>query len=173
MDFRLAEPAYLPQIMRIVADAQKFLRDNGVDQWVNGYPDEGMFLADMQKQGCYVAVEDGKIAGVATLSFEPEEKYPGIEEGKWLTNDDALYAVVHRSAVSVDFRGRGVFRQLMSFFEELSAKRGAVSVRVDTHRDNAVMRSALLKLGYKYCGRLEIVCKPGCGSMWVAYEKLL
>ena len=61
----------------------------------------------------------------------------------------------------------------MSFFEELSAKRGAVSVRVDTHRDNAVMRSALLKLGYKYCGRLEIVCKPGCGSMWVAYEKLL
>ena len=173
MEFRLAAPEDMPAIMKIVAAAQKFLRDSGVDQWVNGYPDEEVFLRDMSEQSCYVACEDGEIAGVATLRFEPEKEYPNIREGKWLTADDALYGVVHRSAVSDAFRGRGVFKRFMSFFEELAREKGAVSMRVDTHRDNAVMRSALLKLGYAYCGRVEIVYKPGYGAMWVAYEKLL
>ena len=149
------------------------MEKNGVDQWVNGYPDEREFTEDMTEKSCYVAVEDGQIAGVATLRFEPEAEYPNIREGHWLTPDDALYAVVHRSAVSEDFRGRGVFKQFMSFFEGLAGERGAISVRVDTHRDNAIMRSALLKLGFTYCGRVEIVYKPGYGAMWVAYEKLL
>lgn len=61
----------------------------------------------------------------------------------------------------------------MSFFEDLARERGAVSLRMDTHRDNAVMRSALLKLDYTYCGRVEIVYKPGYSAMWVAYEKVL
>ena len=146
---------------------------NGVDQWVNGYPDQREFFADMEEKSCYAAVEDGRVAGVATLRFQPEKEYPNIREGQWLTPDDALYAVVHRSAVSEDFRGRGVFKKLMGFFEGDAKERGAVSIRVDTHRDNAVMRAALLKLGYSYCGRVEIVYKPGYGAMWVAYEKLL
>lgn len=173
MEFRLATAEDIPAIMKIVEQAQRFLLDNGVDQWTNGYPDEAEFLRDMEKGGCYVACENGAIAGVATLLLEPEPAYPKIEQGKWLTADDALYGVVHRSAVSSDFRGRGVFKSFMAFFEQLCREKGAVSLRVDTHRDNAVMRSALLKLGYSYCGRVEIKYKPGYGAMWVAYEKLL
>lgn len=173
MDFRLATAPDMPEIMKIVAQAQSFLRGNGVDQWVDGYPNEKVFLDDMDQNCCYVAVEDGKVAGVATLMFTPEKEYPNIREGHWLTPDNALYGVVHRSAVSEDFRGRGVFKRMMVFFEELAKEKGALSIRVDTHRDNAVMRSALLKLGFTYCGRVEIICKPGCGAMWVAYEKML
>ena len=173
MEFRLAVPEDMPAIMKIVEDAQRFMHKNGVDQWVNGYPSRQEFLPDMEKRACYVAVEDGKTAGVATLLFEPEKEYPNIREGRWLTADDALYGVIHRSAVSEDFRGRGVFKKLMGFLEGLAKEKGAVSVRVDTHRDNAVMRSALLKLGYVYCGRVEIIYKPGYSAMWVAYEKLL
>ena len=173
MEIRPAVPGDIPEIMKIVADAQEFLRINGVDQWTNGYPDESFYLEDMEQKGCYAAVEDGRLAGVATLLFKPEPEYPRIEEGHWLTSDNALYGVVHRSAVSDDFRGRGIFKGFMDFFQRQCREKGAESLRVDTHRDNAVMRSALLKLGFTYCGRVEIKYKPGYSAQWVAYEKLM
>lgn len=173
MEFRLATPEDMPAIMEIVGQAQKFLAENGVDQWVNGYPDEREFLPDIEKGCCYLAAQNGEVAGTATLLLEPEEAYPNITEGRWLTADDALYGVIHRSAVNADFRGHGVFKKMMTYLEDKAKTQGAVSMRVDTHRDNAIMRSALLKLGYSYCGRVEIVYKPGYSAMWVAYEKLL
>ena len=38
MEHRLAERSDVDRIMEIISDAQRFLKDSGVDQWQNGYP---------------------------------------------------------------------------------------------------------------------------------------
>ena len=75
----------LGQVMTIIRMAQQSFRDQGVDQWQDGYPNEEVILEDIRKGQSYVAEEKGIILGTAVISFEKEKTYDGIENGQWLT----------------------------------------------------------------------------------------
>lgn len=172
MDFRLAKLSDVGRIIEIIADAQSFLKENGVDQWQNGYPTSAVFEDDIKNGSCYVAFEDEKIVGVISLFFEKDACYDLIEDGKWLTGD-ARYAVFHRAAVDGTYRGKGIASQMLSFTESLARERGINSMRGDTHRNNKAMRRLLERRGYVHCGSVHIKCEPDCDSHRVAYEKIL
>ena len=51
---------------------------------------------------------------------------------------------------------------------------GKVSVRVDTHRDNRAMNRLCEKLGYHFCGVVDLSSvDPAHDSLRNAYEKVL
>ena len=60
------------QVMTIIRMAQQSFRDQGVDQWQDGYPNEEVILEDIRKGQSYVAEEKGIILGTAVISFEKE-----------------------------------------------------------------------------------------------------
>ncbi len=45
---RRAEPDDVPGVMQIVAQAQRYLRESGVDQWQDGYPREEVLYGDIE-----------------------------------------------------------------------------------------------------------------------------
>ena len=55
---------------------------------------------------------------------------------------DAAGSIVIRKAVRED----------LPRMQEIFALAQYDSIRIDTHRDNSVMRNALLREGYRYCG---------------------
>lgn len=173
MIFRPAATEDLDDIMRVAAEGREYLESQGIDQWKNGYPQRFFFEEDIAAKGCYVGVEEGEVVAIGTILLEPDPNYSRIEDGRWLTPDDAKYAVIHRGAVAAKARGKGAFKQMMAFFEEEARARGAVSVRADTHEDNKIMQNALIKLGFTHCGRVYIEYREDYKAHWVAFEKLL
>ena len=151
---RPAVPEDLPIIMQIVAQARKYLRRHGVDQWQGEYPNEASFTADMERGECHVVTYGGEVAGFFTLTLTPEEGYEHLTDGRWRT--DGPYCAIHRSAIAARFRGTGMSRELMRAALELARTLGVEAVRADTHRKNKAMRALLTSFGFTYRGNVLV-----------------
>jgi len=166
MVMRKATVHDIPGIMEIIKQARAYLKENGVDQWQNGYPDENVILNDILNENSYVLVSEEALIGTAAVIFDGEKTYDYIE-GKWLT--DGNYGTVHRLAVASPYRSSGAAGIMMNLIERLCIDNKMQSIRIDTHEDNKPMRRFLKKCSFKYCGIIYLED----GSKRLAYEKLL
>ena len=161
----------LPAILAIAQQARNYLRRHRVDQWQGAYPNEDTFRADIAAGTCHVLTYQGAVAAVFTLTFAPEPAYDALTDGRW-RSDREHAAVLHRNAVSADWRGTGLSDLLMQEVERLARGSGAPAVRVDTHRHNGAQKKLLERHGYRFCG--NILCdEPGHDPRRQAFEKLL
>lgn len=167
MEFRKSKKIDVEEIMSIITKAQNHLKEQGIDQWQNGYPNEDVIKEDIEMQESYVLLEDKKVVGTTALSFKGEETYNKIYNGKWLT--DGNYAVIHRIAIDIDFRGKGLAREILKEIEKKCTKNMVKSIKVDTHKENISMQKFLGKHGFKYCGIIYLKN----GNERVAFEKVL
>ena len=163
---RRTELTDIASVMEVIADAQRRLRDSGVDQWQDGYPTAEIIAADVAQAESYVYTIDNKIVATAVISFAGEITYTEID-GKWM--DDSPYVVIHRLAVRAGYERQGLAVKMFDFAHTLAAVRGITSARVDTHRDNSPMQSLLAGQGYKLCGEITLQS----GAKRIAYQKQL
>lgn len=134
-------------IMPIYEQAKAKMRaDGNVHQWSDKYPDEETLLSDIARGELYLACEDDEIYGVFMLSFSGEETYQEIQ-GAWL--NDEPYAVIHR--IASHGKGRNLLKDAIDF-----AFASTDNIRIDTHKDNNIMRSLLNKLGFVYTGIIHL-----------------
>lgn len=164
---RLASEGDLPQILSIVAEAQAFLKAQGIDQWQDGYPQASVIRQDMASASGYVLEQAGDIIGIVTVQLSEELSYRAIHQGSWTTTEP--YACIHRIAVSSRARGKGAADALMRGAEAIIRARGLSSVRIDTHRQNIVMQRMLQRNGYAACGVIYLAD----GAERIALEKAL
>lgn len=168
---RAATEDDLPAILAIAQQARNYLRRHRVDQWQGAYPNEETFRADIAAGTCHVLTYQGTVAAMFTLAFTPEPAYDALTDGRWRSDRDHA-AVLHRNAVSADFRGTGMADLLMQEVERLARESSAHAVRVDTHRHNGAQKKLLERHGYRFCG--NILCdEPGHDPRRQAFEKLL
>lgn len=167
MVFQKATLADLPSIMKIITQAQEYLRVSGIDQWQNGYPSEDVIRKDIEQGNSYVLTRDGVVLATAVLEFGGDPNYAKIYDGAWSSARE--YGAIHRIAVMSDQKGRGLANRMLSSFANLCLQRGVHSLRVDTHRDNRSMQQMLLKNGFEYCGIIFLAD----GSPRVAFERVL
>ena len=157
-------------LMPIFEEARGTIAALGIDQWQNGYPSEEVILADISLGQSYLCEIDGKVCGTFAMLENGEPTYDKIYDGHWLTGDDSRdYIAIHRVAISVATRGSGLSGKIIGFAADFAKEKGRRSLRIDTHRGNAVMRRMLEKNGFKYCG---VIYLEG-GDERVAYEKIL
>ncbi|MBP1587327.1 MAG: GNAT family N-acetyltransferase [Clostridia bacterium] len=147
------------------------------DQWgPDRWPPESVTANDISVGKCYVCVRhadgasspdseaspDGEVCGTFYYDFgpEPEPDYKGIAGGEWLSA--APYGVVHRIAADRSVRGIG------TCCLNWAIKESGGHLRIDTHPQNAVMRSLLLKLGFSERGTVMI----GGTKLRIGYEFL-
>ena len=157
----------LNTLMPIFEEARKTIAALGIDQWQNGYPSREVIEADICKSISYLAELDGEICGTFVLLSDGEPTYDRIFDGNW--RSDEAYIAIHRVAIAVRHRGKGIAEQIMHYAAEFAQDKGISALRIDTHRGNAVMRRMLEKNGFSHCG--TIFLKDG--SPRVAYDKLL
>ena len=112
MKIKLSVPENATTIMKIIADAQRFLAAQNIDQWQDGYPTKELISTDIQNKESYLITNDEDEV-MATLMFttRPERSYPHIN-GEWITKKDATYGVIHRLAVDDNFRKMGCNGQI-------------------------------------------------------------
>ena len=152
----------ITRVMEIINQAKAYFKNNEIDQWQDGYPNEETIEKDIENKEAYVLEEDGKILGTCMVSIHGEPSYNRIE-GKWILN--CPYVCVHRIAVDNEYKGKGLASMILD--QAVAMYPDYHSVRMDTHHDNLSMQSFLTKYGFQYCG--EITLKSG--ALRRAYEK--
>ena len=167
MKLRKTEEKDLIQIMEIIKSAQGYLKENGVDQWQDGYPSSQDIKSDIIKGDSYVLVKDDQVIGTAYIAFEEEQDYNNIYDGEWLTLK--TYAVIHRIAVSDKERGGAAASKIIKEVTKMCCDKGVESIKIDTHRDNLTMQRFLKKMGFHYCGIIYL----RDGSERFAYERVV
>ena len=169
---RRAVPEDMDALLDILGQAKAYLRESGVDQWQEGYPNREALMADMEAGRGWLFECEGRPAGYECISMSPEECYRDID-GAWLTEGEN-YAVIHRAMAAAKYRGTMLATEMFGFAAELAAGLGKASVRVDTHRDNRAMNRLCTKLGYQFCGVVDLSSvDPAHDSLRNAYEKLI
>lgn len=171
---RRAEIADMDALLDILEQAKAYLRESGVDQWQEGYPNREALAADIEagRGWLFECVDNGEIAGYECVAMTTEVCYREID-GAWLTEGEN-YAVIHRAMAAARYRGTRLAAEMFSFAAELAAGMGRLSVRVDTHRDNKAMNRLCEKQGFTYCGVVDLgLVDPASDSLRNAYEKLL
>ena len=169
MKLRSTNSQDVPAIMSIIKNAQNYLKKLGIDQWQDGYPDEEQILLDIHNEDSFViSNSNSDVMGTVVFTTNPESTYNSIE-GEWITKPDSKYGVIHRLAVSDDFRGVGIAKFVFNTCENKLVKAKISSMRIDTHRDNKGMQKLITSLGYKYCGVIIL----NSGAERLAFEKFL
>ena len=171
---RRAEIADMDALLDILEQAKAYLRESGVDQWQEGYPNREALAADIEagRGWLFECVDNGEIAGYECVAMTPEVCYREID-GAWLTEGEN-YAVIHRAMAAARYRGTRLAAEMFCFAAELAAGMGRLSVRVDTHRDNKAMNRLCEKQGFTYCGVVDLgLVDPASDSLRNAYEKIL
>lgn len=163
--FRKAQHSELAQIWEIFQYAIARRKEDGSNQWQDGYPNQEVLRNDIDNGAGFVLVEDETVAGYCAVMINDEPAYATIE-GEWLTNGD--FVVFHRVAISKDHLGKGLARKMLEHIEAFAASNNIRSIKADTNHDNPAMLRIFESMGYSYCG--EVYFR---GSPRRAYEKLL
>ena len=153
----------LPEVIEIINQAKLYFKNEGIDQWQDGYPNEDSIINDINQNEAYVLEDNGKILATTMISSNIEPTYNYIE-GNWLQNDK--YMVIHRIAIHNDQKGKGLAKIIID--EALNRHPDIHSIRIDNHDDNLSMHRFVIKYGFTYCGTIYLENK----STRRAYEKV-
>ena len=118
-----ARQEHIPTVVGLLSACMRTMRNKGIDQWDDIYPNEEVVMKDVNDLSLYVLEENDICIGAVSLNQEQDVAYQQIN---WLGGAPVL--VVHRLCVDPDHQGGGLGSRLMDFAEE-HAKRNAYAVR--------------------------------------------
>lgn len=148
MHIRPATCSDIDTLMVLFECARKIMRESGnLTQWNGSYPTREIVLKDIADGHCHLLCDGETIIGTMALIPGPDPTYATIE-GDW-PNDEPYY-VIHRIAAAAP--GRGVAKEMLDWAFEFIAGAGCGTIRIDTHRDNRIMKHVLDKYGFTSCG---------------------
>lgn len=157
LSFRKATVEDEATIWKILSGAIQRRKEDGSDQWQDGYPNPTVVHQDIENETGYVLTDDGAIIGYTALVIDDEPTYDHII-GSWGCHTG--FMVVHRVAIDNAYLGKGLAQRMLTFIESLAQQQKVPSMRIDTNFDNVGMLRILEKSGYQYCGEIYVREKP-------------
>ena len=170
MEIRKARKTDIDPLMALFDEARQTIAALGIDQWQNGYPNPVVTSEDIGLERAHIVEQNGTICGTFVTVDNGEPTYDVIVDGHWLSGDGYKhYLALHRVAVAVAMRGKGVSDMMVDYAVKKAREGGFTSLRIDTHKGNVVMRRMLEHHGFTPCGTIFLAS----GAPRVAYERLV
>ena len=145
---------HIKDIMKIIEQAKCRMKERGLDQWQDGYPDEAAIRNDIKRHQGHLFMKEGNPAAYAAIVFDKDPYYEKID-GQWLS-DGEPYVAVHRIAVADEFLGLDLARHILEYAERKARAKGVRWFRIDTHHDNLPMRNLIRDFGFTFCGVVQV-----------------
>lgn len=125
---------------------------------------EDAFAADC----LYAARWEGQIVGTVTLNHVEPSAYA---DAKWQIWNDV--AVVHTLAVHPDHLHHGVGRALMEYAVNWAREQGSRAIHLDTYEKNTPAKRLYERLGFRFCGRIDLGYAAWGREWYDTYELVL
>ena len=158
----------IEEILALTRACGQHMRDNGIDQWDEDYPNREVIMQDLQTQTLFAYRENDEIIGIVVLNETQDEEYAQVS---WSTNETARNIVVHRLAVKPNMQRRGIARQLMDYAEAWARDHLYDAIRLDTFSQNTRNQRFYLNRGYRDLGPVYLKYKKD--YPYYCYELLL
>ena len=158
----------IDDILTLTRACGQHMRDNGIDQWDEDYPNREVIVQDIQTQTLFAYRERGKVLGIVVLNETQDEEYGEIN---WSTTEEERNIVVHRLAVRPDKQRQGIARRLMDFTEEWARDNQYDAIRLDTFSQNPRNQRFYTNRGYTDLGPVFLKYKKE--HPYYCYELLL
>lgn len=162
---RVAKMEDLISIMEIVQRIIVEMHSYNNFQWDENYPQVKDFANDIENGDLFVSIREEKIAGFVCINRTQPIEYAKL---KWCLSEEAL--VIHRMAVSPDYRKVGVGFELVVFGDELAIKNNIRYLKTDTYSSNVNAQALFEKLGYIFVGEMSFLGKE---KPFYCYEKMI
>ena len=152
---RKAKNNELDKILQIINEGKQFLKEQGINQWQHGSPGRSDVENDIKQEISYVYELDGEIVGTAMLNnYDADyEKYSTL----WTSCNN--YLVIHRLAIKEEYRSQGVAHKFMNDIILFAKENSVEYIRIDTHKDNVIIRKYLSKNSFKELGKIKLSMK--------------
>lgn len=144
---REAIPGEVDELVELIRESIRAMRDAGIDQWDDVYPDQQTILSDIRSGTAFVAVDVRVIVGMIVLNEHQEPEYAEVN---WQCRGRP--AVVHRLMVAPHWQGRGLARTLMRHAEGRAAALGFDCIRLDAFCGNTRALRFYEREGYHRAG---------------------
>ena len=151
MEFRPATPDDLDALVSLYGAAAQDMREKGIDQWDEYYPDREILAEDVESGDMTLGLLDGRLACAWVVNREYEPEY---ELGAW-EHTEGDFCVLHRLCVNPQLQGRGLARQAMARMEKNARDQGFDSVRLDVFSQNLHAQRLYERLGYRRTGEVR------------------
>ena len=111
--------ADIDSILEITKSCANHMKNQGIFQWNEHYPNKESFIKDEENKELYVYCIEEQIVSCISLCNKMDQEYITV---KWNTeNGNNLY--VHRLAVHPNFQKKGVGKSLMDYAESFAKKK--------------------------------------------------
>mgnify|MGYP000508600728 CR=1 FL=1 len=164
----LGELHEIDEIIALTKACGLHMRENGIDQWDENYPDRASIKKDLDTKTLFAYREDDRILGIVVLNEKQDEEYGEIN---WSTSDTDKNIVVHRLAVHPDQQGNGIARKIMDFAEQYAKEQNYDAIRLDTFSQNPRNQRFYTKRGYTDLGPVYLKYKKD--HPYFCYELIL
>ena len=149
-----ATKTHLKDIMEIIGQAKRRMKERGLDQWQDGYPNETAIDNDIRRKQGHFFLKRTKPAAYAAIVFDKDPYYEKID-GQWLSNGEP-YVTVHRIAVADEYLGLDLAQHILKFAERKARAKHVQWFRIDSHHDNLPMRNLIRDFGFTFCGVVQV-----------------
>jgi GNAT superfamily N-acetyltransferase len=160
-----AHQGYIPRVVRLISAATHTMREEGIYQWDEIYPNEEIITKDVDSRSLYVLEQGDLCIATVSLNQEQDEAYQQVH---WLGGEPVL--VVHRLCVDPAYQGNGIASRLMDFAEEHAKQNAYVSIRLDAYTGNPRAVRLYEQRGYRKAGQVYF---PRRMLPFFCFEKIL
>jgi ribosomal protein S18 acetylase RimI-like enzyme len=147
---RPGKPEELPRLCTIVSLAVRHMKNRGIDQWDELYPNQPILGQDLEGRSLYVAEKAGEVTGFIVLN---EIQSPEYETVPWQYQERVL--AVHRLTIDPACQRQGLGSLLMDFAEKKAAAGGYQCIRLDAFVHNPVALALYDQRGYRRAGMVR------------------
>lgn len=151
LEFRRAGTDDLDALVALYGAAAQDMREKGIDQWDEYYPDQETLTEDVESGDMTLGLLDGALACAYVVNREYDPEY---ELGAW-EHTEGDFCVLHRLCVNPEMQGRGLARQAMARMEKTALEQGFDSVRLDVFSQNLHAQRLYERLGYRRTGEVR------------------
>lgn len=151
MQIRKGNIEDIEKIMEIISCAIDDMEAEGICQWDDIYPNEGVVRNDINEGNLYIYIEGNNIKAFITLNELQDKEYESIN---WKFNEGKILTI-HRLCVDPKHKGNGIATVLIKYAEQVGIDKGYASIRLDAFKQNRHACGLYIKNGYEERGTVR------------------
>ncbi|SFC85204.1 GNAT family N-acetyltransferase [Clostridium uliginosum] len=154
-EFRLANKKDIDNILSIFFSAVENMKNLGINQWDELYPNEDVIRNDIENNKMYILTINDTPVATIVMNEEHDKEYNDLNWKYDFKEASGKVSIIHRVCVDPNIQGKGIGKKIVMLGEEELIKQGYCAIRLDAFSQNPFALKLYSCLNYLYVGDVQ------------------